>query len=499
MRVAPLALVLGTAFGALVSLQPVSDSDLFWHVATGARTLGGDLPRTDRFSWTIAGAPVLTDQWLGDALFALARALGDWRGVLALRVVAVAALVAIVVDSAVRARPGRPVVAAAAALPAIALSRFAWTDRPELLGLVCFAVLVRLLRGGDRELLLTLPLLALWAQLHGSYALGLGLVLASCAARALAEQRERWRFVPIAAAAVSATLIGPSGLASWTSSGGHFLAPPRYISEEGVPDPSTLPGLLFVAALALVLATALRSPRRATLRDLALLLPVAFVALTAARHTPLFAIAAVPYLAERWPDPLARWRAASDGHDRATEEGEVSGRATGHDRATEEGAVSGRATETLSTARTPSLGRDGVPRAAGALGRAAAVGACGVVLCVSVALASGRVDESGYPRGALAALPAGPGLLNQYDWGGYLIEFAPRAPVFIDGRLFPFVPAVLEDYRAIVGARPGWEAVAERRGVRAILVRPADPIAVRAPDRGWRVAYADAVAVLLVR
>ena len=453
MRIAPLALLLGTAFGALVSLQPVSDSDLFWHVATGARTLAGDLPRTDRFSWTIAGAPVLTDQWLGDALFALARALADWSGVLALRVLAVAALVAIVVDTAVRARPGRPIVAAAAALPAIALARFAWTDRPELLGLVCFALLVRLLRGSDRELLLTLPLLALWAQLHGSYALGLGLVLASCGARALEERRERWRFVPIAAAAVSATLIGPSGIASWTASGGHFLAPPRYISEEGVPDPSTFSGLLFFAALALLLATALASPRRATLRDLALLLPVAFVALTAARHTPLLAIAAVPFFAERWPDPLARWRASAP-------------------------STRGRA---------------------GALGRAAALGACVVMLLAAVARSDGRVDESGYPRNALAALPAGPGLLNQYDWGGYLIEFAPRTPVFIDGRLFPFVPAVLEDYRAIVGAHPGWEAVAERRGVRAILVRPTDPIAVRAPERGWRVSYADAVAVLLVR
>src|SRR5438093_1263309 len=90
-----------------------------------------------------------------------------------------------------------PGVAAAAALPAILLSRFAWTDRPELLGLVCFALMIRLLRGGDRELLLTIPLLFVWAQLHGSYALGLGLILASCAARAIEEKPERWRFVPI--------------------------------------------------------------------------------------------------------------------------------------------------------------------------------------------------------------------------------------------------------------------------------------------------------------
>jgi hypothetical protein len=449
MRISGFAMLLGAAFGALISLQPIGDTDLFWHVETGRRTLDLALPRTDVFSWTVVGAPVYTDQWLGDALLAAAQMLGDWRGVLALRVVAVAGLVALVVDTAITARPGKPIVAIMAAAPAIGLSRFAWTDRPELFGLVCVAILVRLLRGGDRALLLTIPLLFVWSQLHGSYALGLALVLASCGARALEERRERWRFVPIAAAAIVATLVGPSGLATWTSSGGHFLAPPRYIAEEGPPDISTLPGVLSFIALALVVSTALLSARRATLRDLALLVPVAFVSLTAARHTPLLAIAAVPFLAERLPDPLARWRREH----RAPEE----------------------------------------------RGHASALAFAGLVLAIAIAAADGRVDESGYPRGALAGIPAGPGLLNRYEWGGWLMYAAPATPVFIDGRLFPYVPRVLSDYQTILNAHPGWEAVAERWGVRTILVRPDDPIAVRAPERGWRVAYADSLAVVLVR
>lgn len=448
-----LAVVLGAAFGALVSLQPVADSDLFWHLEAGRRTLTGDLPRTDVFSWTIAGAPVLTDQWLGDVLLAAAHAVGEWRGVLALRMLAVALLVSVIVDTALAARPARPSVAVAAALPAIALSRFVWTDRPELLGFVCFAVLLRLLREGDRGLLLAIPLLGAWAQLHGSFALGLGLVLAACAARALEERRERWRFAPLAAAATVATLIGPSGLSRWTASGGHFLSPPRYISEEGVPDLATLPGVLFVGTLALLVATALLAARRATLGELALLVPVAFVSLTAARYTPFLAIAAVPFFAERWPDPLARYRGPAG---RAA----MAARTAWHD---------------------------------------APVIAAGLVLAGALALADGRVDESGYPRAALTAIPSGPGLLNEYEWGGWLAFRAPGTPVFIDGRLFPFVPAVLDDYRAVVGAHPGWEDVVSRRGIRTLLVRPTDPIAARAAARGWRVAYQDALAVVLVR
>ncbi len=402
---------------------------------------------------------MLTDQWLGDAILALARALGDWRGVLALRVVAVSLLVGIVVDTALASPPARPIVAAAAAFPAIALSRFAWTDRPELLGFVCFALLVRLLCGGDRGMLLTIPLLFVWAQLHGSFALGLGLVLASCGARALEERHERWHLAPIAAGAVVATLIGPSGLATWMSSGGHFLAPPRYISEEGVPDIATLPGLIFVVTLALLIATALLSSRRASLREVAFLVPVAFVSLTAARYTPYLAIAAVPFFADRWPDPLARFRKDLD---RAATERRL-------------------------------------PRGGDALRRAGGIALAGLALAVSVALADGRVDESGYPRAALATVPKGPGLLNLYDWGGWLIYAAPEIPVFIDGRLFPYVPSVLSDYRVIIGAQPGWQDVAARRGVRAILVRPTDPIARRAPESGWRIAYADRIAVVLLR
>jgi len=492
-RVSVLALALGAAFGALATLQPVSDSDLFWHVETGRRTLGGDLPRVDVFSWTVAGAPVLADQWLGDLLLAVARALGDWRGILALRALAVAALVAIVLDAALRSRPGRPIrpiVAVAAALPAIALSRFAWTDRPELLGLVCFALLVRLLRGGDRELLWTIPLLLVWSQLHGSFALGLGLILASCAARALESARDRRRFAPIAALAILVTVLTPSGLAAWTSSGGHFLIPPRFVAEEGVPDARTLPGLLFLLTLGLVIATSMLG-RRVTLREAALLIPVAFVALTAARHTPLLAIAAAPYFASRWPDPLAEWRSSDERAD------EPAGGASGHPLSSllatrargSSGSVGGRA-------RWAQTLVEGVPRPL--VGGLVAIVSL-FVLVLAIGLADARVDESGYPKAALAALPSGAGVLNQYDWGGYLIEFAPATPVFIDGRLFPYVPGVLDDYRAVIGAHPGWESVVARRAVTAMLVRPGDAIAVRAPERGWRVAYADGIAVVLLR
>jgi len=106
-------------------------------------------------------------------------------------------------------------------------------------------------------------------------------------------------------------------------------------------------------------------------------------------------------------------------------------------------------------------------------------------------------DLARYPAAAVAALAPGPGLLNDYDWGGYLIWAAPRTPVFIDGRLTPYLPEVLADYTTVVGARAGWRETLVRRGVRELLVRPGAPVAVRARELGWPVRFLNDTSVLI--
>jgi len=279
------------------------------------------------------------------------------------------------------------------------------------------------------------------------------------AERALRDGAFRRTAAVLAVVALLATLLTPAGFGSWASSGGHFLAPPRYIEEEGVPNLRSVPGLIFALVLALVLGTAFlgRGARRA---EAALLLPVVFVSLTAARHMPFFAIAAAPYLAAEGPAALA-WLARLAGI----------------------------------SARVP----DASPARSSWQVDVAAAALAALVLSVAAAAAPGDPDESFYPRGALAALPRGPGLLNAYDWGGWLIWNAPDTPVFIDGRLFPFVPDGLADYRSIVGLHSDWRAVLDRRGVRALLLRPTDAAAVRARETGWTVVASGPDFVLLAR
>lgn len=477
-------LVLGGLAAFAASQAPVSDSDLFWHLAVGRDVAAHGIARLDTYSWTVAGRPILVDQWLGELVLSMAYAIGSWRGIVTLRALAVGAIAAIVVWTSLAERPRRPLIAVLAALPALALSRFAWTDRPELLGLLCFTVLVALLRAGRRGALrafaLCPPLLLIWANLHASYALGLGLAVLVALERMLVDAPRRRQYAALAVACGLATFVTPAGLATWTSSGGHFLAPPRFVQEEGTPDVTTLPGALFSVALLATLGSALLVPGirgRNALFEIAMLVPVAFVSMTATRHLVFFPIAAAPFLSKWGPNALAAvWaqvRAAWFG-----------ARRTRGLTAERESPVHNKERES----ETQGEGTREHVRPRGRLATDGIAAAIAVALLIGGALtAPTEPDLSGFPVTALSQLPAGPGLLNRYDWGGFLIWYAPATPVFVDGRLFPYVGDALDDYRSVIGLHPDWREALTRRGIRTLLVLPTDAIAVHAADLGWPV------------
>lgn len=485
-------LVLGGLAAFAASRAPVSDSDLFWHLAVGRDVATQGIPRLDEYSWTVEGRPVLVDQWLGELALYVAFAIGSWRGIITLRAIVVGAIAAIVLWTALAERPRRPLIAVLAGLPALALSRFAWTDRPELLGLFCFTVLVALLRAGrrgaPRAFALCPPLLLIWANLHGSYALGLGLAVLVALERLLVDAPRRRQHAALAVACALATFLTPAGLATWTSSGGHFVAPPRFVQEEGAPDVATLPGALFSVALLATLGSALLAPRtrgRDVLFDIAMLVPVAFVSITATRHLVFFPIAAAPFLAQWGPDATAAlWMTLRTGW------------ARGFAASRTEGLTAQRESPVRSEDREAEAQREGTPEHVRPFGRLASyqlAAEAGAVVVASALLIGGALtapadpDLTGFPVTALSQLPAGPGLLNRYDWGGFLIWYAPATPVFVDGRLFPYQSDALEDYRSVIGLHPDWRTVLVRRGIRTVLVAPSDAIAVHAADLGWTV------------
>jgi hypothetical protein len=86
--------------------------------------------------------------------------------------------------------------------------------------------------------------------------------------------------------------------------------------------------------------------------------------------------------------------------------------------------------------------------------------------------------------------------IHEYDWGGYLIERG--LPVFVDGRAEVLYDApFLFDVRAALAAGPTWRDVLARHGVNAALLRPDTPLAAALRAEGWQTCWSDAQAIIL--
>ncbi|HEX3219897.1 MAG TPA: hypothetical protein VHU77_07720, partial [Candidatus Limnocylindria bacterium] len=93
-------------------------------------------------------------------------------------------------------------------------------------------------------------------------------------------------------------------------------------------------------------------------------------------------------------------------------------------------------------------------------------------------------------------------VLAEYGWGGYVIHelYPTGGRVFVDGRNDMYDQQVLVDYDSIKDADPGWEDLANRYGVSALLLEP-DETVTRGPalSEGWCEAYRDPNQVLYLR
>lgn len=443
---------------------PGGDPDTYWHLASGRWMVENQaLLREDIFSHTIAGMPYSVGEWLGQIFLWLAYLGGGWAGVVALRA-ALVATAAFFLTRVARRLGAPPIIAVPLVGMALLLSMQNWGDRPQLFTLALFPLTLDLLllvyvAPHRSRLLWLLPLvLVLWTNLHGGYALGLALI-AIFALEALLARRAIGRdLLLVALVSTVATFLDPGALGLGAAAN-HALAPPRFIVEEMPLEVLRPAGLLFSAFVLAVLAGALFAPghgRRATgLLEFLLLAPLLILALSAQRHLVFFVFAATGFIAAQLAD--------------------------------------------LFKGATPLRTRLRLP----AVPRGIATGVALVLVAgslVATPLAPRDRDEEAYPTDAVAALRTGDGnLLHEYDWGGFLIWHVPERLVFIDGRLFPFLPEVLDDYNEMVSLRPQWRETLNRREIQQVLLRPWRPLVAALLDESWTVEVRSSEFVLLTR
>jgi len=155
------------------------DSDSMWQIRIGQWILeNGAMPTTDVFSFTRYGAPWISSSWLSQVLYAISYGPGDWAGPAILSSLAIGATVAIFLYLLTPYfDPARAFLIAAVALLQSTTHFFA---RPHVLALpVLLAFIGGLMAAADRRThpsWFLLPLMALWANLHGGFVLGLALI-----------------------------------------------------------------------------------------------------------------------------------------------------------------------------------------------------------------------------------------------------------------------------------------------------------------------------------
>ncbi len=199
----------------------LNDGDSYWHLAAGDWMLAhGAVLRVDPFSFTRAGASWQTHEWLSEILLAGAYRAAGWSGVLLL--VAGAAALATGLLAAHLGRWLDPLARLVVLVLAVGCLAPSLLARPHILALPVleiWAAMILIAREERRApSLLLLPLMTLWANLHGSFAFGLALI-APFALEACIE--DKWRAATLrswtifALGAAAAALITPHGLSGF--------------------------------------------------------------------------------------------------------------------------------------------------------------------------------------------------------------------------------------------------------------------------------------------
>jgi hypothetical protein len=289
-----LAGLLAFAIAAVRGGAPVQDPDVFWLTWAGRRMLAGDLPRHNLASYTAPEHPWV----LHEPLVAVAEAAVGIEQVVWLRTGVLAALAALCLALAARPERGWATVLTLAGLPIVLL--FGLSERAMAWGLVALAGTTLLLfqdgrvRAEPWRLAAATAVVWIWANTHGSFVVGLGLILLVHPA---------W-----AALAGLLALLNPAGPAvyglvfTYATGGGTTGRLGEAITEWGwldPTDPGQLVPLLWVVGAGILLWTGPLADRRATWTARLLHAGLLLLTLRSWRNAPVAGLILTPFLAAR--------------------------------------------------------------------------------------------------------------------------------------------------------------------------------------------------------
>ncbi|HEY9158370.1 hypothetical protein [Candidatus Binatus sp.] len=466
----------------------LADPDLWGHVRFGQDVLAQrHLIFYDRYSYSAPGHLWLNHEWLSEVVMA---AIYNAFGTVGLKLMKFACSAATIVflalaleDTESPARVQFAILIAASAPLATHLQ-----FRPQIFTFALMSCLLAILSRynyrGRAPVWLAIPMLAVWANLHGGFIMGLaalGTFTAVVFVQDLLARRGMRRaawLCAITAASTIATLATPYGVGTWQAVI-HALANPH--TRTTILDWLSLPqSLLFhwrqsqvagvavkILAIAMFVAlgvTFIQTPRGGDIALIAIAALMIAAAFLAVRNLPLAVIATVTPLARHTALALAARR-------------ERLGLPVAH-----------------AKERSPTINQLMVAVAA-------------FELLILTGLFSKKMAASDpYPVGAISYMKQHHltgNILADFQWGEYVIwHTAPASKVFIDGRydtVYP--PKVIDDYLPFTKGEVAGKEILASYPHDFVLVGPKNdpPYQLIIAQPGWKQIYRDDSCVLFAR
>jgi hypothetical protein len=447
----------------------LADPDIWWHLRNAQYLFQQHaFIRQDLYSFTVQGKPWINPEWLAEVPYYLAWQWFGYRGLFLVAIGMIEALVGGCVVLCVQ-KTGEIRAAILACAVFVLLATVSYGPRTLMFGWLCLIVELWVLRefsdGKDRLWILP-PLFAVWINLHGSWPIGvLFLVVYGLSRRrdiswgsiyAIGLTSSEGKcLLRMGAGCVAALFCNPYG---WRLVAYPFaIFTQHHLTQSVVQEWQSLDfhgfnGRLFFVLLAGLLGMNMARRRRWELHELLFVVISVGVALTYSRFLILAGLVLTPYLAREFTF-ATRDREKSD---------------------------------------KPLLNAALI---------AVLMGFAAVQIPSDLELK--EQADRGYPARAIAYLrtvPPGILMMNDFNWGGYLLWNAREIPVFIDTRADVFEQqGVLADYLDATKLERPTEVLDKYRVGRVVFPTKEPLISLLRQSGDWRVEYEDETAVVLMR
>ena len=449
----------------------LGDGDVGWHIRTGEYILTHhSVPTRDLFSFSRPDAPWFAWEWLSDVIDAALYRAGGLKGVVLFAGALIGAYATLLLRFALW-RGANALVAAVTTMLAVGASSMHFLARPHLFTLLFLPACLWVLEADRRRptpwLWSLVPVAALWANLHGGFAIFLACVAVAAAGTAIENwsSAERWRlprrYAFLAAACTLVTVVNPYGIglhrhildylrADWIRNLIQEFQAPTFRSEGQLQYEALLIAGLILTGFLL---------RKKRIVEALWIVFLAHSSLISVRHAPLYAAIAAPLIAAELTMGWASWTSCLKKSSVA------------------------RILYQLGEDRTPGFRRTSI---------------WPVIVVAALAMIDAPVKwPKDFPSEAFpvdmihrnAELIGSGRLLTTDQWGDYIIyAFYPRQKVFVDGRSDFYGEQLGQEYMHVLQGAYDWQAILDRQQFdRALLPVDLPLTALLKTVPGWRV------------